>query len=264
MGSSPLTRGKRDNEKHLTDEERLIPAHAGKTMRRRRRRFQRRAHPRSRGENGLSGAHRAVNVGSSPLTRGKLLYPEQPHVHSRLIPAHAGKTYSSAPTTRRSRAHPRSRGENARRWAHRSSQTGSSPLTRGKPDDVDGFHVGPGLIPAHAGKTVASGWNVAGGQAHPRSRGENAISMASVTSDCGSSPLTRGKPAREDGELSSSGLIPAHAGKTPPVRPTRAASRAHPRSRGENLLRSYPARTTAGSSPLTRGKLCDADCQGRI
>ena len=234
MGSSPLTRGKRDNEKHLTDEERLIPAHAGKTMRRRRRRFQRRAHPRSRGENGLSGAHRAVNVGSSPLTRGKLLYPEQPHVHSRLIPAHAGKTYSSAPTTRRSRAHPRSRGENARRWAHRSSQTGSSPLTRGKPDDVDGFHVGPGLIPAHAGKTQVSCAGVRTGWAHPRSRGENCSSGRQPIQAWGSSPLTRGKLAFTIDRAQCIGLIPAHAGKTQAHQHAYHAQTAHPRSRGEN------------------------------
>ena len=52
----------------------------------------------------------------------------------------------------------------------------------------------------------------------------------------GSSPLTRGKrvPPQRDGE--AEGLIPAHAGKTPPREPTANWTPAHPRSRGENRL----------------------------
>ena len=50
-------------------------------------------------------------------------------------------------------------------------------------------------------------------------------------------------------------LIPAHAGKTWFVRIFAAIRRAHPRSRGENLIVDRPANPQAGSSPLTRGKL---------
>ena len=70
----------------------------------------------------------------------------------------------------------------------------------------------------------------------------------------GSSPLTRGKhnlvPALRDGQ----GLIPAHAGKTPPWIRRARASRAHPRSRGENDRGAHMAVAATGSSPLTRGK----------
>ena len=54
--------------------------------------------------------------------------------------------------------------------------------------------------------------------AHPRSRGENMVSDGKVSLEDGSSPLTRGKP---DGKLRTSNmsrLIPAHAGKTKPIR----------------------------------------------
>ena len=53
---------------------------------------------------------------------------------------------------------------------------------------------------------------------------------------------------------SCSGLIPAHAGKTPCPASSHSSRRAHPRSRGEND-RPAPIRSDPrGSSPLTRGK----------
>ena len=70
--------------------------------------------------------------------------------------------------------------------------------------------------------------------AHPRSRGENQAGLDASLRAGGSSPLTRGKPAR------------LGAGNGPGV--------AHPRSRGEN---GHPERRVLwkhGSSPLTRGK----------
>ena len=55
-----------------------------------------------------------------------------------------------------SQAHPRSRGENLRAGQVPESESGSSPLTRGKrvTDFVE--VVSEGLIPAHAGKTFPS------------------------------------------------------------------------------------------------------------
>ena len=90
--------------------------------------------------------------------------------------------------------------------------------------------------------------------AHPRSRGENDHRVRLREHDHGSSPLTRGKPA--DRALSGkwSGLIPAHAGKTPPPSGARASGPAHPRSRGENDPPTASIADRMGSSPLTRGK----------
>ena len=78
--------------------------------------------------------------------------------------------------------------------------------------------------------------------------------MTEPTAD-GSSPLTRGKLARAERRRGGERLIPAHAGKTttPGERP--ASSRAHPRSRGENVRPDRHSRAARGSSPLTRGKL---------
>ena len=70
----------------------------------------------------------------------------------------------------------------------------------------------------------------------------------------GSSPLTRGKLSVVVEWFQTNGLIPAHAGKTRRPDRSRSSSRAHPRSRGENLLSQLPLIGGGGSSPLTRGK----------
>ena len=133
-GSSPLTRGKRGDS--------LDWVCAGW------------AHPRSRGENGGGWWDVQLGRGSSPLTRGKPDSPAAPPSRGGLIPAHAGKTTYRAGVQLTARAHPRSRGEN--RWCSLlvCSYSGSSPLTRGKPAGPPRPASKPGLIPAHAGKTV--------------------------------------------------------------------------------------------------------------
>ena len=95
--------------------------------------------------------------------------------------------------------------------------------------------------------------------AHPRSRGENELSVRRCQSGEGSSPLTRGKPSVTPTRVGSSGLIPAHAGKTVTAWAGLSSRRAHPRSRGENHLRAILAAQNQGSSPLTRGKRGEGD-----
>ena len=135
------------------------------------------------------------------------------------------------------------------------SESGSSPLTRGKHGPPRLLFGQRRLIPAHAGKTRACSWVSRGLWAHPRSRGENIIFKNEAGDRMGSSPLTRGKPGFSGDERVGRGLIPAHAGKTPGSPRTRAPPWAHPRSRGENTWASRARGRDAGSSPLTRGKL---------
>ena len=70
-----------------------------------------------------------------------------------LIPAHAGKTLPAGMQRTVPAAHPRSRGENGWFLAALWLGSGSSPLTRGKRLLKQTHGRGPGLIPAHAGKT---------------------------------------------------------------------------------------------------------------
>ena len=117
-------------------------------------------------------------------------------IDDRLIPAHAGKTRTVRALPSSAGAHPRSRGENLNAVAGGNKETGSSPLTRGKLQAARRGLEGMGLIPAHAGKTAAVRRRPGRVRAHPRSRGENSMFAASSAVWNGSSPLTRGKPAR--------------------------------------------------------------------
>ena len=171
-----------------------------------------------------------------------------------LIPAHAGKTPPRCPGGPRTRAHPRSRGENHPLLQEQDGVRGSSPLTRGKRHPVVLLAEHGRLIPAHAGKT-RRGWHPrAGSRAHPRSRGENRVQHTTHCYTRGSSPLTRGKPLRVRPARKREGLIPAHAGKTGRVLVASDKLGAHPRSRGENPGLTAPMVNSVGSSPLTRGK----------
>ena len=205
---------------------------------------------------------RAVAIeftGSSPLTRGKRGYWRRRGCGLRLIPAHAGKTTKRSRRTSAFRAHPRSRGENTSTSKAWTRVNGSSPLTRGKPSSTKTRKTTMRLIPAHAGKTPKMATHPPLHTAHPRSRGENAAALQPGGCEWGSSPLTRGKRMVTRPRLPAYRLIPAHAGKTRAGWRRRAADPAHPRSRGENLGVPAPRINAAGSSPLTRGKLCGSE-----
>ena len=233
---------------------RLIPAHAGKTLRGRGRRRWRRAHPRSRGENAACEGGVSAGSGSSPLTRGKRFCELRVSFDAGLIPAHAGKTTAGAGKLTTEKAHPRSRGENGHTKGTLKCTSGSSPLTRGKPRVGGRRRARVRLIPAHAGKTLVVNVGDVGQQAHPRSRGENRVPAPRINAPLGSSPLTRGKRTLRVTAGILRRLIPAHAGKTESLCFRSFFLSAHPRSRGEN---GYPVSVQAqllGSSPLTRGK----------
>ena len=176
--------------------------------------FQRGSSPLTRGKRGGCGLRAIPRGGSSPLTRGKLRSLLLALVGGRLIPAHAGKTRRATTIGSHAGAHPRSRGENETLTLRVGEREGSSPLTRGKPSSALADSAASGLIPAHAGKT---------------------------------------RGMRPSGH-SSGWLIPAHAGKTSAGLGSASASRAHPRSRGENIQLGGVVEVTQGSSPLTRGK----------
>ena len=110
--SSPLTRGKHLSAMFDRSAGGLIPAHAGKTTVPVERSDNLGAHPRSRGENIRPRLVVWENVGSSPLTRGKLVRGGACLSACGLIPAHAGKTGLPGGVSKNTGAHPRSRGEN--------------------------------------------------------------------------------------------------------------------------------------------------------
>ena len=91
-GTSPRTRGKRDQGMHGITNRRNIPAHAGKTQCRTAHPKRLPEHPRARGENRQWVTLPNSKRGTSPRTRGKLALAERLLSRNRNIPAHAGKT----------------------------------------------------------------------------------------------------------------------------------------------------------------------------
>ena len=113
LGSSPLTRGKRQAHGLRNTDEGLIPTHAGKTKGKAIVSFDAGAHPHSRGENVMYPLTTFRAPGSSPLTRGKLQAIPEIGKTDGLIPTHAGKTSRALVAGASPRAHPHSRGENS-------------------------------------------------------------------------------------------------------------------------------------------------------
>ena len=213
------------------------------------------AHPHSCGENLWGAGKSLIQGGSSPLMRGKPWAGDVLPLADGLIPAHAGKTHRLAAVRRLPRAHPRSCRENTNSRFRCFTSYGSSPLTRGKTQNLGRPGGWARLIPAHAGKTSPPASRVRSSAAHPRSRGENRTTPTMIANAVGSSPLMRGKPRGEGTPCVPEGLIPAHAGKTPGTRPRSQSASVYPRTHGENLLSGWQPLNGPGPSPLTRGKL---------
>ena len=207
-------RGKRGGRPCSRRRRRLIPAYAGKTNQRAASARVARAHPRVCGENPCFCRGVSSRWGSSPRMRGKPRHECARSDRRRLIPAYAGKTLSSSAGRRRNRAHPRVCGENFPPRASISSRRGSSPRMRGKPRQFSRRRGYRRLIPAYAGKTVASVPPVTSSSAHPRVCGENSSVIYDATARLGSSPRMRGKLRNCSHLVRLRGLIPAYAGKT--------------------------------------------------
>ena len=234
------------------------------------------AHPRACGENSLPTSAQPPLIGSSPRMRGK---PGRARVHARvlgLIPAHAGKTIPYCGGRGDRTAHPRACGENVAQGQLGAVAWGSSPRMRGKLSFLPVVPRAFGLIPAHAGKTWGPSRPPASPEAHPRACGENRFFVAlkkveggahpracgenstyeyATACQLGSSPRMRGKHWMAARMTSTTGLIPAHAGKTMRETLSSPAEWAHPRACGENGETIGQAGCPAGSSPRMRGKL---------
>ena len=110
-----------------------------------------------------------------------------------------------------------------------------------------------GLIPAGAGSTAGASGACRTGTAHPRRRGEHAR-LGPVRTPCsGSSPQARGARGVRRASRRGKRLIPAGAGSTLLRRQSRGLRRAHPRRRGEHVVRHPAPRAAPGSSPQARG-----------
>ncbi len=216
-GSSPHTRGALHREQGGAGGVGLIPACAGSTRPQPHISPIWRAHPRMRGEHSTSSQTFARCSGSSPHARGVPPVRGAGRRPAGLIPACAGSTRVWSRRTRCGWAHPRMRGEHPTAGASGVQFWGSSPHARGARRSVPRARWREGLIPACAGST---GWTAPGRYRR-----------------CGSSPHARGAPGRWHSRLPRTGLIPACAGSTNRRRRAPTGRRAHPRMRGEHMVR---------------------------
>ena len=193
---------------------RLIPAGAGSTRIGSRPSWASSAHPRRRGEHSSIGLPCTFRDGSSPQARGAqlLLLPRRPT--PRLIPAGAGSTSTPTPPWTRRTAHPRRRGEHPTTVWIAPNAAGSSPQARGAPAPRHRLTRGWRLIPAGAGSTVDQVHFHPRFGAHPRRRGEHALTMGNNFRAGGSSPQARGAHPPGGLHRRGEGLIPAGAGST--------------------------------------------------
>ena len=149
--------------------------------------------------------------------------------------------------------HPRIRGEHLGSYRDTTSAKGSSPHTRGAPQEIQLHNRSQGIIPAYAGSTDALAGRCAPAQDHPRIRGEHALDPNMVQSMKGSSPHTRGAPPLPEAINLPLGIIPAYAGSTGSIGTRLFGHWDHPRIRGEHDGAGNHIETYMGSSPHTRG-----------
>ena len=193
-GSSPHTRGAHHRQHWDGYRMGIIPAYAGSTSSKSAPTFQRRDHPRIRGEHAPSARRSSSRDGSSPHTRGARIEESFVSGEFRIIPAYAGSTDGRRVAGPLARDHPRIRGEHG----------------------LDEFAqvLGQWIIPAYAGSTDQP--------------------PAPALAGDGSSPHTRGALSAGGGRGAGRRIIPAYAGSTngPSSRPPPATD--HPRIRGEH------------------------------
>ena len=132
-GSSPLARGLPEKTPERQPIEGIIPARAGFTQTGVTDCSGFWDHPRSRGvyfEKGVTVWHK---TGSSPLARGLRIHSRRVGERKRIIPARAGFTPHSPPSSAHPEDHPRSRGVYFSMHRKFFGGRGSSPLARGLP-----------------------------------------------------------------------------------------------------------------------------------
>ena len=232
-GSSPHTRGAHAGLRRRRNPCRIIPAYAGSTFRRSSGSGRRPDHPRIRGEHSFEKLPSAMARGSSPHTRGALRAVHLPTRAPGIIPAYAGST---PPTNTKENPH-----------------DGSSPHTRGALAPAAASARPTGIIPAYAGSTGTLRLSYIQFRDHPRIRGEHSKRASCSSGIRGSSPHTRGAPARRAGLGCRRRIIPAYAGSTPCGASTNGTLSDHPRIRGEHIPTPPTAARPRGSSPHTRG-----------
>ena len=118
-GSPPRVRGKPNSSYLYRPPARITPACAGKTLIKVMKEGAVKDHPRVCGENHNDRISVAINIGSPPRVRGKLIFAIENTKCDRITPACAGKTIKALRFSYVIQDHPRVCGENNKRqWLY--------------------------------------------------------------------------------------------------------------------------------------------------
>ena len=134
----------------------ITPAHAGRILRRRRKKNYVGDHPRACGKN-FSWEYRPFSdIGSPPRMREECIAIALAKNGTGITPAHAGRIFYSRWSRIRPRDHPRACGKNAWRSASPRICKGSPPRMREEFYCASASSMFGGITPAHAGRIRAS------------------------------------------------------------------------------------------------------------
>ena len=255
VGPPPLARGPPTPGQMDAAGSRSTPARAGTTTPTRSSSTTFRVHPRSRGDHAIVGSSDYGVRGPPPLARG-------PHdlvlidvLVERSTPARAGTTPSRRRPTRRSRVHPRSRGDHERHPDVPPDRVGPPPLARGPRLTPAVGEGGPRSTPARAGTTLPAQEAAVLRGVHPRSRGDHRMGLAYEIRREGPPPLARGPRANGSNIRNVSRSTPARAGTTEAIMTRTTIHMVHPRSRGDHERHPDVPPDRVGPPPLARGPL---------
>ena len=253
LGSSPHSRGTREEDYIRMSRSRIIPAFAGNTASSLFPAGECRDHPRIRGEHVMTAFLNVGIAGSSPHSRGTLVPLQSKATQERIIPAFAGNTHNTRKPCRAHKDHPRIRGEHRFDARLAPQRRGSSPHSRGTHFRLNWQIKREGIIPAFEGNTRPEETLKLCSWDHPRIRGEHSTSSTMRAESWGSSPHSRGTLCDLYQNGYNRGIIPAFAGNTWSSYSARYTARDHPRIRGEHRTPTISLSCVSGSSPHSRG-----------
>ena len=192
-------------------------------------------------------------MGSSPRMRGSLVATLLAAILLGIIPAHAGLTSRMQTGIVMFRDHPRACGAHASCSPASFQYTGSSPRMRGSLPVKTNGELRTGIIPAHAGLTVAWHTSEEVARDHPRACGAHSSSRKHENLSKGSSPRMRGSRRCIHPGQAQEGIIPAHAGLTALSYMLARCTGDHPRACGAHDWDGIIMSHSQGSSPRMRG-----------
>ena len=131
--------------------------------------------------------------------------------------------------------HPRLRGEDEYIDDGGIEYMETPPLTRGRYMLPNDGAVWERNTPAYAGKIITNTFSVYFLWKHPRLRGEDHVSLKSLSSSPETPPLTRGRSRFFVSFVISMGNTPAYAGKITNSPGSKSNRGKHPRLRGEDF-----------------------------